>query len=382
MKVIQRYFISEIVQAVLFVLVAFLALFTFFDLIGELQRIGRGDYRLQHAFIYILMGIPGYIYELMPIAVLIGTIYALAQFAARSEFTIMRASSMSTLMACGILAKIGLFFVILTFIVGEGIVPVTSKMAEQFKLRVQGTNVASEFRTGLWSKDVIRQHGSSGPVIGSRFMNVGTMRPDGELQKIKVYEFDNDLRLLTLTSAARAHYVGKNTWRLLDVSESTLNRTATDPKLPFPDASAEISSRKLESKELLSEITPSILSVLAVDPDKMSAYNLYVYKRHLAENNQDTARHGIALWKKIIYPFSIFVMMALALPFAYLHFRSGGVSLKIFSGIMIGVSFVLINNLFSHLGLLNTWPAFITAIIPSSLFFASAIGALWWVERH
>lgn len=382
MKVIQRYFITEVVQAVLFVLVAFLALFTFFDLIGELQRIGRGDYRLQHAFIYILMGIPGYIYELMPIAVLIGTIYALAQFAARSEFTIMRASSMSTLMACGILAKIGLFFVILTFIVGEGVVPVTSKMAEQFKLRVQGTNVASEFRTGLWSKDVIREHGSSGTVIGSRFMNVGTMRPDGELQRIKVYEFDNDLRLLTLTSAASGHYIGKNTWRLLDVSESTLNRAAADPKLPFPDASAEISSRKLESKELLSEITPSILSVLAVDPDKMSAYNLYVYKRHLAENNQDTARHGIALWKKIIYPFSIFVMMALALPFAYLHFRSGGVSLKIFSGIMIGVSFVLINNLFSHLGLLNTWPAFITAIIPSTLFFASAIGALWWVERH
>jgi len=382
MKVLQRYFVSQIVQSVLFVLVAFIALFTFFDLIGELQAVGRGNYRLQHAFLYILMGIPGYIYELMPIAVLIGTIYALAQFAARSEYTIMRASSMSTLMACGMLAKIALLFVVLTFVVGEGIAPITSKMAAQFKLNVQDTNVASEFRSGMWSKDVIREHGSSGAIIGSRFLNVGTMRPDGELQRIRVYEFDNDLHLLTTTSAARAQFLGNNTWRLLDVSETTLSREATDPKPVQPGSPPLITSKKIESKELVSEITPNILSVLAVDPDKMSAYNLYVYKKHLAENNQDTTRHDIAFWKKVVYPFSAFVMVALALPFAYLHFRSGGVGLKIFSGIMIGVGFVLINNLFSHLGLLNTWPAFITAITPSILFFTAALGALRWVERH
>jgi lipopolysaccharide export system permease protein len=75
-------------------------------------------------------------------------------------------------------------------------------------------------------------------------------------------------------------------------------------------------------------------------------------------------------------------MMALALPFAYLHSRAGGVSLKIFTGIMIGVSFQLLNSLFSHLGLLNTWPPFATAILPSALFLMLAIGTLWWVERH
>ena len=109
---------------------------------------------------------------------------------------------------------------------------------------------------------------------------------------------------------------------------------------------------------------------------------LDVYNRHLVENKQDATSYQIAFWKKIIYPFSVFVMMALALPFAYLHFRSGGVSLKIFTGIMIGVAFILINNLFSHIGLLNTWPPFLTAVIPSLLFLLSAVFALWWVERH
>jgi len=114
----------------------------------------------------------------------------------------------------------------------------------------------------------------------------------------------------------------------------------------------------------------------------MSANELAVYTRHLSENRQETERFKIAFWKKLIDPLAIFVLMALALPFAYLHTRSGGVSLKIFIGIMIGVSFILINSLFSHLGLLSTWPAFVTAVAPSLLFLLLALGALWWVERH
>ena len=81
MKILQRYFLSQIVKSVVFILVAFLGLFAFFDLIGEISSIGRGGYQLHHVFIYILLGFPGYIYELMPFAVLIGTIYAMALFA-------------------------------------------------------------------------------------------------------------------------------------------------------------------------------------------------------------------------------------------------------------------------------------------------------------
>ena len=152
-------------------------------------------------------------------------------------------------------------------------------------------------------------------------------------------------------------------------------------KLSDNQAEAMLKMVKLDSMRLVSEVTPEILSVLFADPDRMSAYDLLAYTKHLEANNQRTDRYEIAFWKKIVYPLSIFVMMALALPFAYLHFRAGGVSLKIFAGIMIGVCFQLINSLFSHLGLLNTWPAFVTAALPSLLFMVLAVGALWWVER-
>ncbi|MDB5764103.1 MAG: lptG [Herminiimonas sp.] len=381
MKVLQRYFAIEIIRSVSFVLVAFLALFAFFDLMGELQSVGRGGYRLQHAFLYVAMGLPGYTYELMPIAALIGTIYVLAQFASRSEFTIMRVSSMSTLMAGGMLAKVGVVFALVTFLFGEFISPKASELAEKLKLSVQGTSISQEFRSGLWAKDVIRENGVTGAVIGSRFVNVREVKSDGQLQGLKVYEFDQGFHMTAIIEAAHADYQGANTWRLTDVSETRFQTAGAGDNM-IRDLSAAISTKTAATKKLVSEITPEILAVLFADPDRMSALDLSAYTKHLQENKQLTERYEIAFWKKLVYPFAVFVMMALALPFAYLHFRAGGVSLKIFTGIMIGVSFQLLNSLFSHLGLLNTWPPFATAVLPSALFLLAAIAALWWVERH
>lgn len=375
MKVLHRYVSSEIVAAVLFALVAFLALFAFFDLIGELPEVGRGGYQLQHAFMYVAMGLPGYVYELMPIAALIGTIYALAQLAAKSEFTIMRASGLSTWMAGWMLAKVGIVFVLITFLFGEVIAPATSKMAERLKLQAQGAAVSQEFRSGYWTKDVIREKGLTGEAVGSRFLNVREVTPEGQLRGVKLFEFDRDFHLTAVVTADHADYAGENAWRLSNVTETTFPARATD-------MTTVVSTKAAGTKELISEVTPDILSVLFADPDRMSAYGLAAYTRHLAENNLSSERYEIAFWKKLFYPLAVIVMMALALPFAYLHFRAGGVSLKIFIGIMIGVSFQLLNSLFSHLGLLNTWPPLATAVLPSATFLLIAIGALMWVQKH
>jgi lipopolysaccharide export system permease protein len=246
----------------------------------------------------------------------------------------------------------------------------------------------------MWTKDSVHSDGTKGAVSGTRFFNVRQFRPDGQLQDVKLYEFDTNFRMRSLITAASATFEGNNTWRLKDVTETVFSNTRVLPapgqpslagasiQSKFGQDTSAVSTRRLASMELVSEITPKILSVSSADPERMSANELAVYTRHLAENKQVTDRFKIAFWKKLIDPLAIFVLMALALPFAYLHTRSGGVSLKIFIGIAIGVSFILINTLFSHLGLLSTWPPFVTAIAPSLLFLLLALGALWWVERH
>ncbi|MDB5748159.1 MAG: export transporter permease LptG [Massilia sp.] len=397
MKVLQRYFAINIAQAVVFVLFAFLGLIAFMDLTRELPEVGKGNYMFQHALLYVALMLPGHVYEVMPVAALIGTIYAMAQFAQTSEFTIMRASSMTTRMAGWMLFKIGIVFVVITFIFGELITPRTAPLAEKVRLSAKGATLASEFRSGMWTKDNVHAEGSGaarGPVVGSRFFNARQIRPDGSLVDVRLYEFDTAQRMRALITAKSATFSGDSTWRLTDVTETLFSnsRVLPAPGTPVPKGqsiqstygqeTSAVATRRVASMNLVSEITPKILQVSRRDPERMSANELAVYSRHLVENRQESERFKIAFWKKIIDPLAIFVLMALALPFAYLHTRSGGVSLKIFVGIMIGVGFILINSLFSHLGLLSTWPAFFTAVAPSLLFLLLAIGALRWVERH
>ncbi|KFI08682.1 LPS export ABC transporter permease LptG [Massilia sp. BSC265] len=394
MSILQRYFAVNILQAVAFVAVAFLALISFMDLTQELPSVGKGGYEFEHALMYVLLLVPGNVYQVMPVAALIGTIYTMAQFASSSEFTIMRASSMSTRMAASMLFKVGLVLVLVTFIFGELITPRTAPLAERVRLSAKGSAMSAEFRSGMWTKDSIHAEGVKGPVTGTRFFNVRQIRPDGQLVDVRLYEFDANMRMRALITASSGSYRGNNTWRLAGVTETMFSnsRVLPAPGTPVPQGqsiaaafgqdTAAVSTRKLDTLDLASEITPKILSVSRSDPERMSANELAVYTRHLAENRQETGRFKVAFWKKLIDPLSILVLMALALPFAYLHTRSGGVSLKIFVGIMIGVGFLLLNALFSNLGLLTALPAFLTAAAPSLLFLLLAIGALMWVERH
>ncbi len=378
MKVLRRYFAGEIYRSVFFALLAFLALFSFFDLIGELNDVGRGPYRLEHAFLYVALGMPAYAYELMPIVSMIGTIYVMAQFAARSEFTVMRASALSMGRALAIIVRIAVILAVITFLLGEFVAPKSNEFRRSFKRGIEGSALSAEFRSGLWAKDIIRD-ASDQTVTGSRFLNARKIDPDGAIRDVNVFEFDTQMHMLARISADKGVYQGQNVWTLTGVDEMRLQPVAAGSNVLQPEVA---SRRKLATLTLRSDITPEILAVTLADPEKMSAVDLVQFSRHLEENKQRNEQYEIALWRKLLYPVALIVMMVLALPFAYLQARSGGLSLKIFAGIMIGMAFHLMNNLFSHLGLLNTWPPLATAMLPSLLFLLAAIAALWWVERH
>jgi lipopolysaccharide export system permease protein len=356
MKILRRYLASEIYAATALVLLSFLALFAFFDLIHELGDVGKGDYRLQDAAYFVLLLVPGHIYELMPIAALIGAVYGLAQLAAHSEVTVMRASGMSTLRAMGAVLGTGLVFVAITFLVGEVVAPPAEKAAQSRRLKALTSVIAQEFRSGLWVRD------------GNSFVNVREVKPDARLMGVKIYEFDADYRLRSVSFADQGEYMPPNRWKLLEVTRTVFSPTG---------------SRIEKAPEVVwsSELNPDILGVLLVQPDKMTTLTLYQYIQHLQDNKQKTGRYEIALWKKLVYPLAVLVMMALALPFAYMQMRSGGVSLRIFAGIMLGLLFHLLNSLFAHLGAINTWPAFLSAVTPCVIFALLAGGMIWKAER-
>ncbi|TMG74953.1 MAG: LptF/LptG family permease, partial [Betaproteobacteria bacterium] len=134
-RTLERYLATQIYGASGFVLLGFLALFAFFDLIGELGDLGKGEYDLRQVFTFVLLNAPAHAYELFPIVVLIGTLYVLAHLASNSEYTVMRGSGLSPARAAATLSKIGMAFVVLTFIIGEWVAPHAEEAAQKTKIR-------------------------------------------------------------------------------------------------------------------------------------------------------------------------------------------------------------------------------------------------------
>ncbi len=358
MRLLTRYLKREIYVSIALVFAALIMLFALLDLINELNSMGRGDYKLGYVLLFVTLTIPGHIYELFPVAVLIGTIFAMVQMAASSELTVYRSSGVSLKQMMGALLKIGLPLVILCFLFGEVVAPPSERMAQQLRLKAQNAKVSvKEFRSGVWVKD---EHS---------FINVKSVLPDTSLLDVSIYEFDERYHLRSITEAERASYLEDSRWQLEGVRQTL-----------FDKAGATTDNRP--RAEWRSSLNPDILSVLLVVPEQMSAWNLYQYAGHLRENHQKTTRYEIAMWNKLVYPFAVLVMMLLALPFSAYQRREGGISGKIFMGIVLGLSFHFIGRLFANVGALNDWSPILSATAMSWLFLALALGMLWRTERR
>jgi len=377
LKTLRRYVWREIAASTWFVLLALVALFALFDLIKQFDDVGRAGYRVSQALAFVALLMPSRTYELMPIAALIGTIYALSKLAANSEFTIMRVAGLSTRRLAITVLQIGVSLVVLTYLFGEAVAPSAEDLARRMKLHAMGSALAQEFRSGVWVRDAVAGDADGQPRL--RFVNVGHVNTDTSVARWRIFEFDDELRLRSVSTAESGRYVRGRGWSLTGVIETTIPALAAGQEA---QTSQHTEVRREAERLWRSGLTPEIFGALLLQPERMGALNLSRYIRHLAENRQRTDRFEIAFWNKLFYPLAILVMMALALPFAYLHVRSGTMSFKVFCGIMIGVIFYAMNKLFSHLGLLNTWPPIVVAALPGLVVLSVALTALYWVERR
>jgi lipopolysaccharide export system permease protein len=357
MRTLRRYLAAEIIVATALVVLALVMLFSFFDLVEEMKDLGRGGYQLKHIALHVLLRAPTHVYETLPIATLIGTLFALTQLVASSEYTVIRSSGVSLVRMNMALVAIGLIFAVVTFIFGEFIGPPAEQFAQRMRSLAIAGIVAQEFRSGLWVKD------------GHNFVNVGEVTPKSELKNIRIYEFDKDYRLRTLSLAEHGKYLKDRVWALDGVVTTTFEGQRTRV-------------RRIPELQWYSVLEPQILSMLVVRPDRMSAWSLWSYSQHLRENRQRTLEYEIALWSKLMYPLAVLVMMILALPFASFQKRQGGVGGRIVAGIMLGLGFYTTNRLFATLGLLYDWPAAVAAVTPTLIFLGLAVTMMWWQERR
>ena len=358
MKTLQRYIGRDVLFATLLIFGALLALFAFFDLIHELGDVGRGDYTISRALLYVTLHLPSRLYELFPVAALIGTLFAIAQLVTNSEYTVMRASGMSLARVMWSVLRVGIPLAAATFLAGEYVAPPAERIAQTVRTSSDSSRVVpQQFDSGFWFKQDLT------------FVNIRTVLADMTLSGVRMYEFGDDLRLKVVRVAQSGHFAGNGQWQLENVKSTEIGadatRVTTAPVFMWTTV-----------------LRPSILNVYQVAPERLELGALYDNIRVLGNNAQKTSRFEIAFWNKVFYPLAVLVMMVLALPFAHFQRRQGGVGFRIFAGTMIGLSFFLLGRLFSNLGVLNDWPPLFSAVFPLAFFTAIAMAMMWWIERR
>lgn len=355
MAILERYLGRIILNQTMLVLLVLLGLFLFVNFIDQISDIGHGSYTLLEAAKYVVMTAPRTIYELFPMAALLGTILGLSVLANDSELIVMRSSGISIMQITRAVLKTGGLFVLFAILIGEVVSPWTETHAERNRAEALQENIQQQTSFGLWMRD------------STTYVNVGEVLPDLSLLRIKVFEFDQNKKLRSLVIAKEGRYENGE-WLMEGITQTTIG---------LDDRAA---AQNLDSAFWNTDVTPEILTAFLIQPEQLSIWQLKDYIHHLSENSQKTNSYELAFWNKIVLPLSTAVMVILAIPFVFGNLRMGNLGKSLFQGIMLGLGFYAANKGFGYVVLAYDMPPLVGATLPVIVFLSVAIFFLRRVE--
>jgi len=342
MGLLQRYIAKSILTSTFLVLLILLGLYTFMDFVAELEDLGKGEYHLKEALSYILLSMPKRIYELLPIAALLGCVLGLGNLASQSELVAMRAAGVSVQQINKAVMIVAICLMLVAVFVGEVLRPPLEQRAREIQSTAQTGTVGARSEHGFWTRD------------GLHFNHIRSILPDGRFADISIYEFDEQHRLRVVTKAQEAYYEG-TTWALSDVVQSTIDEQG-------------VQVRSIAHARWRSQLNPGMVNIVLVPPEFLPLWSLLDYIRYLKDNRQAAAQYEIAFWMKIMMPISSAVMVFLAVPFVFGSLRSTPIGGRILVGSLAGIGFHLLNQSFQHLGIVFGFFPWLTAAFPTAVF--------------
>jgi lipopolysaccharide export system permease protein len=342
MRLLDRYIAQNILFSTAMVLLVLLGLYTFIDLAGELNDLGKGQYQLADIFLYMALSMPKRIYELLPVAALLGSVLGLGNLASQSELVAMRAAGISVQQINMAVMIVALCLMFVAVFMGEVLRPPAEQKAREIQSLAQTGTVVSESEHGFWTRD------------GLHFNHIGQILPDGTFSEISIYEFDAQNRLRIITKAKEAEYEDE-IWTLSDVVQSTIDEQG-------------VRVRTIEHARWKSELNPGLVDVVIVPPEFLPVWDLVEYISYLKSNQQSAKQYQMAFWMKVMMPISSAVMVFLAVPFVFGPLRSAPVGGRIVAGTLVGIGFHLFNQSFQHVGLVFGVLPWLAAIFPTAIF--------------
>jgi lipopolysaccharide export system permease protein len=319
-NLIDRYLIRAVLGGVLVVMVVLLTLGALFLFANQQDDIGIGSYTALAAFWFVLLNIPQQVYELMPIGVLIGSLLGLGALARGSELTVLRAAGISVWRVAGSVAMAGVLLIVLAVLCGEFLAPPLQAMAKQQKLLSKFSTIDFAGRAGPWVRD------------GNLLINVTQQSGSGEFAGMLIFELDDDHQLKSVASASTANVQPDGSWRLSHYASSRFG-------------GERIESELQDSREFQSAVGGDFLALTVSSPRQLETRVLWGLIRHLRENSLDASEQEFAFWSRIARTTAILFAALLAVPFVFGNLRSAGAGSRTLIGVLIGVSFFLVQRM-------------------------------------
>ena len=350
MRILDAYITRTIVSGTLMVLLVLGALLAFVDFVSEMDDVGKGQYSMLQAALYVLLSLPKRLYELFPTAVLIGSLLSLGTLAGNSELTVMRAAGVSIMRIVYSVLKAGVLLLICVALIGELLVPASERQAQSIRAKDLQQNISLGGEGGFWARD------------GQRFLYVSHVFPGMNLGEVNIYELAENNQLKRVTHAQSAKYLDGR-WQLNQVQQTEFIKD-------------RVITHNSESEEWQQLLNPELFNVVSVKPDNMSAFDLFQYSNYLRDNKLDSSPYELAFWIKVFTPISSLVMLLIALPFIFGSQRSSGAGNRMLAGLLLGLGFYLLNRTMNHVGQVYHFYPFISASAPVFLVAIASFFAL------
>ncbi|WMN61094.1 LPS export ABC transporter permease LptG [Pseudoalteromonas xiamenensis] len=345
-RTLDVYLGRSLVQTTGFTLLVLVGISTLIKFIEQLKSVGRGTFDIMDALLYTLYSVPGELVVFFPMAVLIGGLTGLGALASNSELIVMQAAGMSRLQIISSVMKTAVLLALCMMAIGEWGAPQAEKIAHDLKSRAIHGGEVFNAQKGIWAKD------------GNNFINIANVDQLGILQDINIYQFDEALSLNSIIRAKSGH-ARNDGWLFKGVETVSLDGES-------------INSNKQAELFYSSALNAEKLGVVSIDPDSLSFSGLWSYLGYLKQNDQDTSTYELALWRKIVQPITVGVMLLVALSFIFGPLRSVSMGARIIMGVVTGIAFHLTNEIFGPIVMVYQVPAAFGAIMPSILFIVFA----------
>ena len=342
MKLLDRYVEASTFRTLFLVASGLTGLFSLLEFVDQLRDVGQGQYRVADAFLYVLLTAPSRLLQLMPVSLLLGSLFALGNLSNGSELIAMQAIGISERRIVGWVLKLAAPIVIILFLVAEFVIPTTQRLAQADRMSKMSTETSIEDGNGFWAQN---DH----QYLSVRWVDYGNIPRD-----IDIYAFTGDGELLSFIHADRAKIESADMWLLSGVERTQLHAPG-------------VQTERLSTLSWASFLRPHQVQLLILPPDSMPPIELYRYIRELKRQNHQAARLEQAFWTKVSIPLSMVAMVLVAIPFVFGPPRARSVGQRITIGAAVGIVFSLVQQITSLVSLLLDLNPALAAMAPSLL---------------